>query len=166
MNLNIQNTLPSSSRVWIYQSNRLLTNEEAAKAQEIINNFLPNWKSHGKQLEAAIELYHNLFVVVFADEAAEAPSGCSIDSSVGMIKQIQSALNIDLFDRLVISYVKDGQISLRKMFQFEDILKSGAADENTLVFNNMVATKEQLLSSWLVPVKDSWHKQLLPKVKI
>jgi hypothetical protein len=164
MNFSIQNNLPSSSRVWIYQSNRMLSSEEAAKAQDIINNFLPNWKSHGKELEAAVELYHNLFIVVFANESAEAPSGCSIDSSVGMIKQIQTALNIDLFDRLTISYVKEGQIALCKLFQFEDKLKSGEINQDTLVFNNLVDTKEKLISSWLVPVKESWHKQLFHKV--
>ncbi len=160
-----QNNLPLNSRVWIYQSNRILNNDESATAQDIINNFLPNWKSHGKELQAAIELYHNLFIVVFANESAEAPSGCSIDSSVGMIKQIQSALNIDLFDRLTISYVKDGQIALCKLFQFEDKLKSGEVNADTLVFNNLVDSKEKLMSLWLVPVKESWHKQLLPTIQ-
>ncbi|MCX6181555.1 MAG: ABC transporter ATPase [Bacteroidetes bacterium] len=165
MTLDIQNNLPLNSRVWIYQSNRILTNEETAKAQEIINGFLPNWKSHGKELEAAIELYHNLFIVVFANEAAEAPSGCSIDSSVGMIKQIQSALNIDLFDRLTLAYIKDDQIALCKLFHFEEKLKSGELNAETLVFNNLVSSKEMLISSWLTPVKNSWHNQLLPKIK-
>lgn len=166
MNFTIQNNLPASSRVWIYQSNRMLSNEETAKAQDIINTFLPNWKSHGKELEAAIELYHNLFIVVFANEAAEVPSGCSIDSSVGMIKQIQIALNIDLFDRLTTAYIQDGKIILCKLFQFEDKLKSGEVNANTLVFNNLVDSKDKLLSSWLVPMKDSWHRQLLPKIKV
>ena len=166
MKFSIQNNLPNSSRVWIYQSNRILTNEENAKAQDIINGFLPNWKSHGKELEASIELYHNLFVVVFANEAAEAPSGCSIDSSVGMIKQIQNALNIDLFDRLTTAYVQDGKIVLCKLFQFEDKLKSGELNAETIVFNNLVDSKEQLISSWIVPVKDSWHKQLMTKLKV
>ena len=102
---------------------------------------------------------------MFANEVAEAPSGCSIDSSVGMIKQIQAELNIDLFDRLTTAYIKDGKIALCKLFQFEDKLKSGELNAGTLVFNNLVDSKEKLLSSWLIPVKESWHKQLLSEVK-
>jgi len=166
MKLIIQNNLPATSRVWIYQANRVLTAAEANQAQDMINSFLPNWKSHGKQLEAAIELYHNLFVVVFANEAAEAPSGCSIDSSVAMIKQLQSALNIDFFDRLTTAYLRQGELLLCKLFYFEEKLKSGELNADTLVFNNMIDTKAKLVESWLTPVRDSWHKQLLPKEKV
>ena len=166
MELTIQNNLPAASRVWIYQANRVLTAAETTQAQDMINAFLPNWKSHGKQLEAAIELHHNLFVVVFANEAAEAPSGCSIDSSVEMIKQLQSALNIDFFDRLTTAYLYHGELLLCKLFYFEEKLKAGELNADTLVFNNMIDTKAKLTGSWLTPVRDSWHKQLLPKEKV
>jgi len=157
----LQNTLPAHSRVWVYQANRVLTDTEAAKANELISAFLPQWKSHGKELAASIELLHNLFIVVMADEGVEAPSGCSIDSSVKLVKEIQALLNIDFFDRLVLSYVQNDKIELCKMFKFEEKLKAGEINEDTLVFNNLVDTKAKLLSEWLVPVKSSWHKQLV-----
>jgi len=93
----LNNNLPSTSRVWIYQSNRILTDADVNKANELIQGFLPQWKSHGKDLAASIETLHNLFIVVTADEGVEAPSGCSIDSSVKLVKEIGVALNVDFF---------------------------------------------------------------------
>lgn len=161
MQIALKNSLPDHSRVWIYQANRFLSDAEVVSANEMIQNFLPQWKSHGKELAASIEIIANLFIVVMADEGVEAPSGCSIDSSVKLIKEIQGALNVDFFDRLVISYLSDNKIQLCKMFQFQDKLKSGELNENTIVFNNLVENKLKLKNEWLVPVKSSWHKQLL-----
>ncbi len=157
----LHNNLPSTSRVWIYQANRILTDAEVNKSNEMIQGFLPQWKSHGKDLAASIEMLHNLFIVVTADEGVEAPSGCSIDSSVKLVKEIAAALNVDFFDRLVIPYIQDNKIHLTKMFQFQDKLKAGELTQDTIVFNNLVDSKAKLESAWVVPVKESWHKQLL-----
>ncbi len=157
----LNNNLPSTSRVWIYQSNRILTDAEVSKANELIQGFLPQWKSHGKDLAASIETLHNLFIVVTADEGVEAPSGCSIDSSVKLVKEIGVALNVDFFDRLVISYLQNDKIELSKMFHFQEKLKSGELSADTIVFNNLVENKAKFESAWMVPVKESWHKQLL-----
>lgn len=157
----LNNNLPSTSRVWIYQSNRILTDAEVSKANELIQGFLPQWKSHGKDLAASIETLHNLFIVVTADEGVEAPSGCSIDSSVKLVKEIGVALNVDFFDRLVISYLQNDKIELNKMFRFQEKLKSGELSADTIVFNNLVENKAKFESAWMVPVKESWHKQLL-----
>lgn len=157
----LNNNLPSTSRVWIYQSNRILTDADVNKANELIQGFLPQWKSHGKDLAASIETLHNLFIVVTADEGVEAPSGCSIDSSVKLVKEIGAALNVDFFDRLVISYLQNDKIELSKMFHFQEKLKSGELSADTIVFNNLVENKAKFESAWMVPVKESWHKQLL-----
>jgi hypothetical protein len=157
----LHNNLPATSRVWIYQANRILTDGEVSKANELIQGFLPQWKSHGKDLAASIEVLHNLFIVVTADEGVEAPSGCSIDSSVKLVKEIAATLNVDFFDRLVIPYLQNDKIQLLKMFQFQEKLKAGELNEDTVVFNNLVDSKAKLESAWVVPVKESWHKQLL-----
>ena len=78
-----------------------------------------------------------------------------------LVKEIAAALNVDFFDRLVIPYLQDNKIYLTKMFQFQDKLKAGELTQDTIVFNNLVDSKAKLESTWIVPVKESWHKQLL-----
>jgi len=65
------------------------------------------------------------------------------------------------FDRLVISYLQNDKIELSKMFHFQEKLKSGELSADTIVFNNLVENKAKFESAWMVPVKESWHKQLL-----
>ena len=39
-------TLSENSRIWIYQSNRSLTEQEKESISILIEDFLNNWKSH------------------------------------------------------------------------------------------------------------------------
>ena len=94
MNWNYQAELPqdfaADSRVWIYQSSRLFTMGEALQIEDLLNTFTENWKSHGTPVKGYGNLFFGQFVVLMADENATGVSGCSTDSSVRMIKEIES----------------------------------------------------------------------------
>lgn len=154
-------SLSDDSRVWIYQSNRLLSDAEVAEIRKYGEEFIKNWAAHGAELEAALEVFHKRFIVLFADESKVLASGCSIDSSVRFIKDIQNAYQIDLFDRLNIAFMQSGKIDTLRMADFQQALAKSMLTGETLVFNNLVETKKQFEDSWLVPLKESWHKQLL-----
>lgn len=153
--------LAEKSRVWIYQSNRRLTEQEVKEIKGAGNQFIQSWATHGKDLEAAFEVFENLFLVLFVDEAKVSASGCSIDSSVHFIKEIESRYNIDCFDRMNIAYEIEGTICFKKMSEFQDSIDSGEINENTIVFNNLVESKKDFMENWKVPLVKSWHKQLL-----
>lgn len=96
--------LPANARVWIYQSNRLLTVTESEQARQALRQFVEQWQSHGKPVRAWSEVLHQLFLVLVVDEDYEAPSGCSIDASVALIRELGQALDVDWFDRMVFAY--------------------------------------------------------------
>lgn len=153
--------LADHSRVWIYQSSRALSDEEVNEILNYSQEFIENWATHGKELNAAFEVFYNRFIVLFADETEIKASGCSIDSSVHFIKKIQEAYGIDLFDRLNIAFRSTHKIDMMRMNDFQMALSKGLLDENTIVFNNLVETKAEFENSWEVPLKESWHKQLI-----
>jgi hypothetical protein len=153
--------LPAHSRVWIYQSSRPLTKEEVEQVQQAGKSFIANWATHGASLKASFEVFQDRFVVIFADEAQVKASGCSIDASVRLIKQLEGQLQLDLFDRTTIAFLQNGEILTLPMSQFQRQLKEGILNAETLVYNNLVDTKQAFEEKWLIPVKDSWHKQLL-----
>ena len=155
------NELPPHTRVWIYQSSRELSEKEAAEIKEKAAAFADQWTAHGQAMRAAVELLHDRFVVVFADESQAMASGCSIDASVRFIKQLEQEYNITLLDRMHVAYKKDGKLRTAHMNDFRDMLAKGEASEDTIVFNNLVATKSDFDKGWEVPVKESWHKQLV-----
>ena len=156
------NDLPPHSRVWVYQSNREFTNDEAAHIREAGSKFVANWAAHGSALKAGMDVYHNRFIVIMVDENQAMASGCSIDSSVGFIREVQSKYQVDMFDRMLIAYHIGEAVHAAPMLAFEQLLSDGTIDENTIVFNNLVATKAEFDSSWKVAVKDSWHARMMP----
>ena len=58
------NSLPDNSRIWIYQSNRKLSEEEVAQITLKTTNFLKKWTAHGANLEAGFEIKYNRFIVL------------------------------------------------------------------------------------------------------
>jgi hypothetical protein len=152
--------MSENSRVWIYQSDRGLNASESQQIQELLNDFTSQWLAHGNQLAAKGEVRYNRFLILMVDESKAGATGCSIDKSVGLMKQIEAQFRVNLFDRFNIAY-RDGEriISCGKQ-EFEKLISVGKVHENTIVFNNLVQTVAELKHQWEVPFKNSWHQQV------
>lgn len=57
-----------TSRVWVYQSNRLFSLSEAFEVEEMLNDFTKNWQSHGAPIKGAAWLFFGQFIILMADE--------------------------------------------------------------------------------------------------
>jgi len=144
------------SRVWIYQSSRLFTVSEALQIEEMINQFAQNWLSHGMPVKGAAHLFFGQFVILMADESATGVSGCSTDSSVRLIKEIEKIFGVNMFDRLALAFIDKDKVQILPMPQLKYAVEQGFITADTLFFNNVVLTKEELENNWIIPVKDSW----------
>jgi len=147
--------LPDDSKVWIYQANRLLNDDETTHMQSEIYDFTLKWNSHGKEVDCYGHIFHNLFLVFVADETNHV-SGCSIDSSVHFIKSLGNKYNVDFFDRLNYVYFKNDKINRIFHTDMKTGLTNGKIDNETLFFNNLVDTKEAFIKDWVTPIKDNW----------
>ncbi|MDO3627269.1 ABC transporter ATPase [Mucilaginibacter sp. BT774] len=148
------------SRVWIYQSDRELYDDEAKQLHEILNKFASEWTAHNNQLKAKAEIRYNRFLILIVDESQAGASGCSIDKSVNFIKGIEQEFGISLLDRFNLAYREGEKVLSAPRDEFEDLLRSGKINSNTIVYNNLVQNLGQLETNWEVPFKDSWHNQL------
>ncbi len=156
-------SMPQHSRVWIYQANRELTAAEIDMTDRLADAFLDRWTSHGALMNARIDIFYNRFIVVFVDEKTAPASGCGIDKSVNFIKEIEQENNISLLSRLNVAFRKEEKIYACAITDFSKLLAEGLVDENTIVFNNLVATKEEFDTKWESPLKETW---LYQKVKV
>lgn len=150
-------------RVWIYQSNRFLTDDEINIVEETLQEFVSQWTAHGNQLAGTYEIKHKLFILLMVDEEKAMVTGCSIDKSVHLLKKIEQALQISLFDRLQIAYRRTAQDPVRVVSQddFRNLLSTKEVNPDTVVvFNNMITSVEELATKWEVSVKDSWHARV------
>ena len=149
----------ANSQVWVYQSNRKLSEQELTTIGEKLNGYANRWKAHGTPVKASAALLFEYFVVFVVDAKTPA-SGCSIDESVSFMKTLQDELVLDFFDRLQITYVKDEEILHAPLSRTKKGLQEGDLDATDLFFDNSINTLNQLRNSWLKPFKNSW---LLPK---
>jgi hypothetical protein len=148
------------SRVWIYQADKKLTDQEVLLIQQELDKFATGWTAHNNQLKAKGEVRYNRFLILIVDESQAGASGCSIDKSVHFMKQIEQHFNINLFDRFNLAYRDGEEILSLPRHAFEDMLKQGKINTETIVYNNMVQNLTELESKWEVPFKNSWHIQL------
>ena len=160
MNLNYQHLIPEhfsgGSRVWIYQSNRLFGLQEALRLETQLEEFVQDWQSHGIPVKGYANLLFGQFIVLMADETATGVSGCSTDSSVRLMKKIEEMYGVQLFDRQLLAFLVKDKIQLLPLSQLSYAFENGYITGDTLYFNNLVQTKDELLNKWLIPVKESW----------
>ncbi|RYY40833.1 MAG: hypothetical protein EOO08_06810 [Chitinophagaceae bacterium] len=160
MNLEFTHLLPPDfapeSRVWIYQANRRLFMGEALELEPELENFCAAWRSHGAKVQAYGNLLFGQFLLLMADERAAGVSGCSTDSSVHFVQEAGKRFNVDFFNRTHLAFFVKDKIETIPMAQLQPALNAGLVNGDTLYFNNTVATRAELESKWIIPVKDSW----------
>lgn len=168
MELNYQSFIPAdfhdSSRVWVYQSSRLFLISEAFEIESMLKEFTGNWLSHGTPVKGYANLLFGQFLVFMADETATGVSGCSTDSSVRVVKMIEERFKVSMFDRQQLAFVVKDKVQLIPLAQFSYALENNFINAETLYFNNLVATKQELMEKWLIPVKQSWLKARMKTV--
>ena len=160
MNLDYKHLLPADfaadSRVWVYQSSRLFSLGEALQIEDLLNHFVENWKSHGTPVKGFGTLFFGQFIILMADERATGVSGCSTDSSVRLIKEIEQLYKVSMFDRQNLAFIIKDKIELLPLGQLQYAFDNGFIKADTVYINNLVQTKEELENNWLIPVKESW----------
>lgn len=166
MNLHYTHLLPPDyhpgSRVWIYQSNRIFGMMEALELEKMLADFCEAWQAHGDKVKGFATLFFGQFIILMADETATEVSGCSTDSSVRLIKAIEQKFNVNLFDRQLMAFVVKDKVQLLPLAQLNHAFDNNFISGDTLYFNNLVQTKQELESNWIIPVKESWLKARIP----
>ncbi|MBG9377841.1 hypothetical protein I5907_16495 [Panacibacter sp. DH6] len=160
MNFDYRDTIPAdfhdTSRVWVYQASRLFTIPEALQIEVILKDFTSNWQSHGTPVKGYANLLFGQFIILMADETATGVSGCSTDSSVRVIKNIEEQFGVNLFDRQMLAFFVKDKVQLLPFGQLNYALENNYITPSTLYFNNLVANKKEFTEKWIIPVKDSW----------
>ncbi len=154
-------TLPEESRVWIYQANRSFTETELEEIQSKLNTFIENWTAHGSDLQSGYTIKYKRFIVIGLNQDLNKATGCSIDASVHFIQQIEKEYNVDLMDKMNVSYKQGEYVAYKSLTDFRKMAKDKAVSKNTIVFNNLVSNIAEFKENWEVPASDSWHSRFV-----
>jgi hypothetical protein len=155
------NILPEESRVWIYQANRSFTEQELEEIQNKLNVFIENWTAHGSDLQSGYTIKYKRFIIIALNQNLNHATGCSIDASVHFIQQLEKEYNVDLMDKMNVSYKQGEYVAYKTLIDFRKMAKDKAVSKKTIVFNNLVTNIAEFNENWEVPASDSWHNRFL-----
>ena len=154
--------LSDSSKLWVFQSDKIISPSNQKILINEISPFLTDWSSHGTEIKSSFEIRYDLFLIISVDEEINSASGCSIDKLTNFIIQISNEIGVDFFNRLNVAYKSDSEkINLLSLSDFKTLISEGKINEESIVFNNLIKTKKDYIEQWEVQLKNSWHKTLL-----
>ena len=167
--MDIREHLPENfadnSRVWIYQSSRLFFISEALEMEPMLDAFVKQWNSHGIPVKGYANLFYGRFIILMADENATGVSGCSTDSSVRLIKEIEAKFNVNMFDRQMLTFLIKDKVEQLPLSQISYAIENNFISPDSLYFDNTVLTKKALEENWITPVKNTWLTAKFPLLK-
>ncbi|GAB4156501.1 MAG: hypothetical protein Tsb0033_07200 [Winogradskyella sp.] len=154
-------TLPEESRVWIYQANRSFTKDEINEITSKLKTFIEAWTAHGKDLQAGFKMVYKRFIVIALNQNLNMATGCSIDASVRFIQELENDYNVDLMDKMNVSFKQGEFIAYKPLVDFKQMAKNKSVSKNTIVFNNLVTNIAEFKENWEVPASESWHSRFV-----
>ena len=149
--------MDKNSRIWVFQSNRKFFDDELVDIEKSLSIFLENWTAHKAELKVAYTIKYDRFIIIALDESINAATGCSIDKCVHFIKDLENKYEIDLLDKMNISFKQGYYISYKSIVDFKKLVKNKSVSKNTIVFNNLVLDIEEFNENWEVPATKYWN---------
>jgi hypothetical protein len=149
------NTLPDSSRIWLYASEKALTPEQQNHILNFIAEHLKGWNAHKVPLTAGVTILENHFIVVALDETINGASGCSIDTLQKTIQELENDLSISLMNRLNVFCKIDEEIQCIPTF------KLGSVANNETLFYDLTIQKKSEINTFIKPIKEGWCAHIL-----
>lgn len=141
-------SFPDTSRVWVYQSQTPIAKKDQEDIYKKLKLFISGWATHGTDLFGGAEIIDDYFIILCVDENRVPASGCSIDTSVRFIKDLENAFDLKLFDRMHVLTEENGSKSI---VHFSDLSKH----PNAYVYNPMIQTLGELRNNWKIKISES-----------
>ena len=157
------NQMPDYARVWVYQTNKNLSDSEVQTIQQVLENQINTWAAHGADLAGSVQVLHNRFVIIAVDEMQNQTSGCSIDASTRWLKELGLEMNLDFFDRSV-GFIYHETLKTTEISKIKSLVTEGILTPDTLIFNNLVSNIQEFKNIWNVKASESWMKRYFQAV--
>ena len=142
-------------KVIIYPASRALTAKEVKEITEKLYDFLSTWAAHGKPLSSSFKIEHKQFIIITVDEEKEVASGCSLDALNGVMREIDKAYELGLFDRMKACFIENDEVKTLPLIEFRNKIKSGEL-KDIEVFDFSKDTYLNYLSNFKQPLYHSW----------
>ena len=154
--------LPDASRVWVFGSDRPLTEEGTKALLKAVEEYLASWKAHGAPLTVGSRLLDDRFLVVAVDQSTVGASGCSIDGLFRVLQGLEAKVGASLVGGGRVFY-RDGTGTVQSASRGDipSLAKSGAITKDTVVFDTSLTDLGLFRSGFEKRAKESWIAPLM-----
>ncbi len=121
-----------------------------------LNSFVHQWQAHGKDLTAAAEIMHSSIVLIAIDEAAELPSGCSIDKIFRLLQNWGTENKVDFFNRLIITVPFCNASKVYNIAEASQAMEAGNLQSEHLVIDATLQHLGAIREAWYIPFHQCW----------
>ena len=147
--------LSDAARIWIYQASRPLPQEASVLLQKA-QDFVAQWTAHGRPLQGSATLRYDQFLVLAVEESLQNATGCAVDASTQLVRDLEQAFQITLLERTCIAFRQEQKNMLVPLAQLAAQIQQGIVAKEMLMFDNTITKKGDLADKWLVPARATW----------
>jgi len=151
--------MPKDAKIWIYQSERPFDEQEKTWIISKLVAFCNQWNTHGAEMPSSFDLKYDQFIILSVDESQMGASGCSIDSSVRVLREIEVKLNINLLDSGKVAYLDGENVRVAFLPEIKNHVLEGSLQSTSKMFNPSVDKIADLNDKWLIEADKSWLKK-------
>jgi hypothetical protein len=150
-------TLPDSSRVWVFGADKPLAEEGTKQLLDVVDHYLADWKAHGAPLTVAREWRDGRFLVVAVDQSTAGATGCSIDGLFRLLQGAEQQIGASLVGGGRV-YYRDEHAAVQAVPRgdVEGLVSSGAITKDTVIFDTTLTDLGTFRACFERRAKDSW----------
>jgi len=154
--------MPEDSRVWVYQAAKPFSDEERELIASRLSTFCEGWNTHGNRMPTSFDILENQILILAVDESGLGASGCSIDSSVRTLRELEAEIENNITDQGKVTFRStSGQLHVASALGIKAKVALGEINNDTEVINPQVQKKKDLKSVW-IPAGNSWLSRFFP----
>ena len=155
-------TLPDSSRVWVFGADAPLSDDDKTALLDRADHYLADWKAHGEPLTVAREWRDARFLVVAVDQTTAGATGCSIDGLFRLLQETEKQMGLNLVGGGRVFY-RDDHAAVQSVPRagVEALVASGSITKDTVVFDTTLTDLGTWRACFERRAKETWVKELL-----
>jgi hypothetical protein len=153
----------AESKVWIFYSDRTLSEGQFDEIQTAIDTFLASWKAHNQPVTASGVFLLNRVIVISADAFGNEVSGCATDACVHFIKELGNRFDCNFMDRKTIVYFHNESFQITDIVNFVQKIIRKEVEHSTLVMNPYYTDLIDFVKNFLLPVSDSIWRPIIDR---
>ena len=155
-------SLPDSSRVWVFGSDRPLTENGTTVLLDSVDDHLANWKAHGAPLTVSRQWRDGRFLVIGVDQNTAGATGCSIDGLFRVLQDVEREAGASLVGGGRVFY-RDAHGTVQSAPRGDLAALSGGGEitHDSVVFDTTITDLGSFRACFERPAKDTWVRDLI-----